>query len=147
MTLSQNIAGTPFVKMHGTQNHFVIVDARKDAFSPSRDDIVEICDPLDGIGADELIVIEPATSGAAAFMRIFNGDGREVEACGNATRCVAWILFEESGIDQLVLETLAGKQPVAPDAAGPGTVSGCGLVHIPLDGALFERGTRVAPCA
>lgn len=109
MTLSPNIAGTPFVKMHGTQNHFVIVDARKGAFVPSRDDIVEICDPSAGVGADELIVIEPATSGAAAFMRIFNGDGREVEACGNATRCVAWILFEENGSDQLVLETLAGK--------------------------------------
>ena len=109
MTLSPNIAGTPFVKMHGTQNHFVIVDARKGAFAPSRDDIVEICDPSAGVGADEFIVIEPATSGAAVFMRIFNGDGREVEACGNATRCVAWILFEENGSDQLVLETLAGK--------------------------------------
>ncbi len=109
MTLSPNIAGTPFVKMHGTQNHFVIVDARKEAFAPSHDDIVEICDPAAGIGADELIVIKPATSGAAAFMRIFNGDGREVEACGNATRCVAWILFEENGSDELVLETLAGK--------------------------------------
>ena len=109
MTLSPNIVGTPFVKMHGTQNHFVIVDAREEAFAPSHDDIVEICDPAAGIGADELIVIEPPTSGAAAFMRIFNGDGREVEACGNATRCVAWILFEESGSDELVLETLAGK--------------------------------------
>lgn len=108
MTLSPNIAGTPFVKMHGAQNEFVIIDAREGAFEPSHDEIVEICDPKAGVGADELIVIEPATSGADAFMRIFNVDGREVEACGNATRCVAWILFEEDGSDQLVIETLAG---------------------------------------
>ena len=108
MTLSPNIAGTPFVKMHGAHNHFVIVDARETAFSPSRDDIVEICDSQTGIGADELIVVEPPTSGADVFMRIFNGDGREVEACGNATRCVAWMLFEENGSDQAQIETLAG---------------------------------------
>jgi len=109
MTLSPNIAGTPFVKMHGAQNHFVIVDARHEAFAPSIDDIVEICDPDVGIGADELIVIEPAIGAGNAFMRIFNLDGREVEACGNATRCVAWILLEENGGDQVVLNTLAGE--------------------------------------
>jgi diaminopimelate epimerase len=109
MTLSQNIAGTPFVKMHGAQNHFVIVDARQRAFAPSQNDIVEICDPTAGIGADQLIVIEPASSGADAFMRIFNTDGKEAEACGNATRCVAWMLLEENGSDRLVIETLAGE--------------------------------------
>lgn len=108
MTLSPNIAGTPFVKMHGAQNHFVIVDARQREFLPTRNDIVEICDPQAGIGADQLIVIEPATNGADAFMRILNTDGREAEACGNATRCVAWILFEESGDDQVEIQTLAG---------------------------------------
>jgi diaminopimelate epimerase len=109
MTLSPGIAGTPFVKMHGTQNHFVIVDGRKDAFSPAIADIVEICDPETGIGADELIVIEPAQNGNDAFMRIFNVDGLEVEACGNGTRCVAWILFEESETDKATIETLAGE--------------------------------------
>ena len=109
MTLSPGIAGTPFVKMHGAQNHFVIVDGRKDAFSPSAADIEEICDPKSGIGADELIVIEPTQSGSDVFMRIFNVDGREVEACGNATRCVAWILFEESETDAATIETLAGE--------------------------------------
>lgn len=109
MTLSPGIAGTPFVKMHGAQNHFVIVDGRKDAFSPSVADIVEICDSETGIGADELIVIEPAHSGNDAFMRIFNLGGVEVEACGNATRCVAWILFEEAETDKATIETLAGE--------------------------------------
>jgi diaminopimelate epimerase len=72
---------------------------------------VRICDPAIGVGADELIIIELSESGADAFMRIFNGDGREVEACGNALRCVAWLLLEESGEDDVVVETLAGQLP------------------------------------
>lgn len=102
--------------MHGARNHFVIVDAREQAFAPGREDIVRICDPSAGVGADELIVVEPATSGADVFMRIFNGDGREVEACGNATRCVAWLLMRETGSDRAVVETLAG--PLLCEAAG-----------------------------
>jgi diaminopimelate epimerase len=111
MTKKPNSQGRRFTKMHGLRNHFVIVDGRKDSFAPSHDEIVRICDQAIGVGADELIVIEPAESGADAFMRIFNGDGREVEACGNALRCVAWLLFEESGVDDVVIETLAGQLP------------------------------------
>ncbi len=94
--------------MHGLRNHFVIVDARSDPFAPSIDEVIRICDPETGVGGDQLIVIEPSAS-ADAFMRIINVDGREVEACGNATRCVAWLLLEEAGANQVVLETRAGK--------------------------------------
>lgn len=111
MTKKPNSQGRRFTKMHGLRNHFVIVDGRKDSFAPSREEIVRICDPAIGVGADELIIIELSESGADAFMRIFNGDGREVEACGNALRCVAWLLFEESGEDDVVVETLAGQLP------------------------------------
>ena len=111
MTKKPNSQGRRFTKMHGLRNHFVIVDAREDSFSPSRSEIVRICDPAIGVGADELIIVEQSGSGADAFMRILNGDGREVEACGNALRCVAWLLFEESGKDDVVVETLAGQLP------------------------------------
>ena len=111
MTKKPNSQGRRFTKMHGLRNHFVIVDGRKDSFSPPREEIVRICDPAIGVGADELIIIELSESGADAFMRIINGDGREVEACGNALRCVAWLLFEESGGDDVVVETLAGQLP------------------------------------
>lgn len=111
MTKKPNSQGRRFTKMHGLRNHFVIVDAREDSFSPLRDEIVRICDPAIGVGADELIIVEQSESGADAFMRILNGDGREVEACGNALRCVAWLLFEESGKDDVVVETLAGQLP------------------------------------
>ena len=95
--------------MHGLRNHFVIVDGRVDPFTPSPDEVSRICDITTGVGADELIVIEPPAQDADVFMRIFNTDGREVEACGNATRCVAWLLFAESGSDKAVIETLAGR--------------------------------------
>lgn len=101
--------GRYFVKMHGLRNHFVIVDARTEAFTPDDEEIIRICDPEVGVGADQLIVIDaPRDSGADAFMRILNVDAREVEACGNATRCVAWLLMEEAGTDTVTIETLAG---------------------------------------
>lgn len=99
--------GRAFIKMHGLMNHFVIVDARTESFSPTVSEIERICNPAVGIGADELIVMEPSDR-ADIFMRIYNADGREVEACGNATRCVAWLLFEEGGVEDSSIETLAG---------------------------------------
>ena len=95
--------------MHGLENHFVIVDARDQAFRPSDEEIMRICNPRTGVGGDQLVVIEtPRTEGAIAFMRIINVDAREVEACGNATRCIGWLLLEETGLDTVVIETLAG---------------------------------------
>lgn len=102
-------SGRFFIKMHGLLNHFVIVDARDDPWSPVEKEIVRICDVRTGVGGDQLIIVEPPRkSEAVAFMRILNIDGREVEACGNATRCIAWLLLEESQCDQVVIETVAG---------------------------------------
>ena len=99
--------------MQGLRNHFVIVDGRENPYHPDRSEIINICDPQTGVGGDQLVIIEPpssegADSGAYAFMRLLNVDGRDVEACGNATRCVAWLLMEESGVDALKIETRAG---------------------------------------
>ncbi|MBN9243792.1 MAG: diaminopimelate epimerase [Mesorhizobium sp.] len=114
---SQDDAGTraerPFVKMHGLRNHFVVFDRRADRRAFTRADIVRICDPQVGVGGDQLLTVErpspeATAAGALAGMRIFNIDGREVSACGNATRCVAHLLMEESGKDALVLETKGG---------------------------------------
>ena len=71
------------------------------------DEIKNICDPEVGVGAEQLLVIEPVTKsgeGAYARVRIYNPDGPEVEACGNATRCVAKLLSDETGLDELSLE-------------------------------------------
>lgn len=100
--------GRAFVKMHGLRNHFVIVDAREESYRPDVAEIVRVCDTQVGVGADQLVVMEPSERGADLFMRLYNVDGREVEACGNATRCVAWLALEESSTDRVRIETLAG---------------------------------------
>ena len=105
--------GRPFIKMQGLHNHFIIVDARAIAYRPSKAEVIQICDVQTGVGGDQLLVIEQPTeqgkaAGAVAFMRIINVDGADVEACGNASRCIAWLLMEETGCDELSFETLAG---------------------------------------
>lgn len=106
--LTADSSGRPFLKMHGLRNHFIVVDARETPYRPPAAEIVQLCDPQAGIGADQLVVIEPTGRRAAAFVRFWNVDGREVEACGNATRCVAWLLLEELGANTVILETRAG---------------------------------------
>ncbi len=89
-----------FHKMHGLGNDFVVFDARQDdiAVSPAR--AQAIADRHTGIGCDQLILIERSTI-ADARMRIWNADGGEVEACGNATRCVAMLIGGAPSIETL----------------------------------------------
>ena len=101
--------GRPFVKMHGLRNDFVIVDGREKSYAPSVAEIIHICDRHEGIGADELLVVEPPKAeGPYAFVRIINPDGRDVEACGNASRCIGWLLMKESGRNEVAIETKGG---------------------------------------
>jgi diaminopimelate epimerase len=101
--------GTPFIKMHGLGNDFVVLDARVRPIALDDKAAEAIAARHTGIGCDQLIVIEePQRSSAAAFMRIRNADGGEVEACGNAARCVADLIMRESGGDSVTLETAAG---------------------------------------
>ncbi|MEJ5975612.1 diaminopimelate epimerase [Novosphingobium sp. PS1R-30] len=78
----------PFVKMHGLGNDFVVLDGRTESVPAMTNALAAaLADRHTGIGCDQLVLLEP--SDAADFrMRIFNSDGSEVEACGNATRAV-----------------------------------------------------------
>lgn len=96
-----------FYKMNGAGNSFVIFDSREEALVADADRIRQIADPLTGVGADQVIAMENSLRGDV-FMRIWNRDGSEAEACGNATRCVAWLMMQESGGDQVTIETVAG---------------------------------------
>lgn len=99
----------PFIKMHGLRNDFVIVDARNQPYTPSRQQIALICDRHEGIGGDELLIItRPDDPENDAAMAIYNPDGKEAEACGNATRCMGLLLYRETGKTQTRIETLGG---------------------------------------
>lgn len=80
-----------FHKMHGLGNDFVVIDARDKPMPMSPARARAIADRRFGIGCDQIIVLEPSES-ADITMRIYNADGGEVEACGNASRCVVALL-------------------------------------------------------
>ncbi len=111
----------PFRKMNGLGNDFVVVDARAGALGLMPDQIARIADRENGIGCDQFIALQPGGNGADVFMRIFNPDGSEAGACGNATRCVADILARETGAPSCVIETRGGR--LACTVNGDGTVS------------------------
>jgi diaminopimelate epimerase len=101
--------GTPFIKMHGLGNDFVVLDARGRKLALDDAAARAIADRHKGVGCDQILVLErPQAKGADVFMRIRNADGGEVEACGNGTRCIADLVMGESGKERIVVETVAG---------------------------------------
>jgi diaminopimelate epimerase len=97
----------PFVKMNGAGNDFVVVNALETPFRPTEDQVRALADRATGEGFDQLIAIEPSET-ADAFMRVWNADGAMVETCGNALRCVGWLLMQADGADRAVIDTAAG---------------------------------------
>lgn len=99
----------PFIKTHGLGNDFVVIDGREDLFRPAAETIRWICDRHRGIGGDQLLVFEHSRTGEAhARLRIYNVDGVEAQTCFNATRCAAWLLMEEAGLEDVGIETIGG---------------------------------------
>lgn len=93
--------------MNGLGNDFVVLDARNEPITLSTPQIRAIADRDNGVGCDQLIIIEPSKI-ANVFMRIYNNDGSEVESCGNASRCVADILLSESDARRVTIDTTGG---------------------------------------
>ncbi|MGZ5915680.1 MAG: diaminopimelate epimerase, partial [Hyphomicrobium sp.] len=77
-----------FRKMNGLGNDFVVLDLRARSLALGPGEAAAIANRKRGIGCDQVIALEPSAD-ADAFMRIWNADGGEVGACGNAARCVA----------------------------------------------------------
>jgi diaminopimelate epimerase len=99
----------PFLKMHGLGNDFVVLDARDAQLDLTPERRRAIADRHLGVGCDQLIVLEPPTErGADVFMRIYNPDGGEAGACGNATRCVASMLMDERKTNHVTVQTISG---------------------------------------
>lgn len=100
--------GLPFMKMHGLGNDFVIVDARAELVALRPALVEAIAHRHFGVGFDQLAVIEPGKDGADANLVFYNSDGSTSAACGNATRCIARHLMDESGQAELTLTTGRG---------------------------------------
>lgn len=99
-----------FVKMHGLGNDFAIFDGRLKRLDFSPAEIKAMGDRRTGIGFDQMVIIDPPRAKRTdVFLRIYNSDGGEVGACGNATRCIAKLLINEFKKPRVLLETKAGK--------------------------------------
>ncbi|MDD9977976.1 MAG: diaminopimelate epimerase, partial [Boseongicola sp.] len=100
--------GLPFMKMHGLGNDFVVIDRRNGGRTVSTALVRALGDRHRGVGFDQLVLIDQGNGNAAAGLTFLNADGSEAGACGNATRCVARYLLDETGGDGLALETERG---------------------------------------
>ena len=96
-----------FRKMNGLGNDFVVFDARQRPLAMDDVKARAIANRATGIGCDQLIVLEPSPK-ADVTMRIWNNEGGEVESCGNATRCIADILFAEKKSSRATIDTKGG---------------------------------------
>ena len=113
-----SLAGLPFRKMNGLGNDFVIIDLRHADARMTGAAAQAIADRKTGIGCDQVITIEDRDG---PFMGVWNADGSEVGACGNAARCVGAILMGESGDDGVAFETLSGA--VAAERVGANRIA------------------------
>ena len=100
-----------FAKMHGLGNDFMVIDAINQAFTPRPELVRQWSDRFDGIGFDQMLVVESPDSDKADFKyRIYNADGGEVAQCGNGARCFARFVREQglTDLDVIAVETNAG---------------------------------------
>jgi diaminopimelate epimerase len=98
----------PFIKMHGLGNDFIIIDLRLHPLKLTEAMIARLSDRRLGVGCDTLVTLETAKE-HACLLRFYNADGSESSACGNATRCVAYLEMSRSGETEVTLQTLAGN--------------------------------------
>jgi diaminopimelate epimerase len=135
--------GLPFIKMHGAGNDFVVLDGRARKLAVSAAQAKFLADRRIGVGCDQIIIIETDPDGegrpTGAFMRILNADGSESGACGNATRCVAALLAEETGEREIMVRTVSGILPS--EILGPGL----GDVDMGAPGLQWDQVPLAAP--
>lgn len=122
-------SGLPFMKMHGLGNDFVVIDQRADSAPLSEALVIAIADRHRGVGFDQLAVIYPGGN-ADARLEFYNSDGSLSSTCGNATRCIARHIMDETGQTRLTLTTERGTL-IAEDA-------GDGLTRVNMGAPLLN---------
>ena len=93
-------------KMDGLGNDFIIFDKRKESISLTKDQIIKISD-RNNIGCDQVIFVD-ADKSNNAYLTFYNSDGGEIKACGNGSRCAAYLLMKENNTKKISLKTKAG---------------------------------------
>lgn len=117
MMSETSIPPLPFMKMHGLGNDFVVIDARARDVVVTARLAMALADRHRGVGYDQLAVVRAADGAAGARLEFYNADGSLAGACGNATRCIARWLMQDSGQTALHLVTERGVL-AACDAGG-----------------------------
>lgn len=103
------LAGRPFFKMNGLGNEIIVLDLRGTTLVVTPDEARAI-HRAPKLAYDQLMVLhDPVTKGTEAFVRILNNDGSESGACGNGTRCVAWVLMQDDPRKVIFVETIRGQ--------------------------------------
>ena len=99
----------PFIKMHGLGNDFIILDLRSGHLRPDSEALRVLADRRQGIGCDQIMLLSASSSGADIWLDMVNADGSVAGACGNGTRCVAWLLMQETAKDRVEIDTISGR--------------------------------------
>src|SRR5437660_4405887 len=136
------LANRSIVKMNGIGNAIAVLDLRGTTHVVSAGEARAV-HRMPGLGFDQLMVLhDPASPRAAARLRIYNSDGSSSDACGNGTRCVAYLLMRDGAAQELLLECDAGPLPVTRDGEFVFTVDmgapRCGWREIPLAHAVAD---------
>ena len=99
-----------FWKMNGAGKDFVMLDNRDLSVRLTKEQIASLCDRHRGVGADGMLLVEPATDGGDFKMRYYNADGGEAEMCGNGARCYGRFvnMLHQNSLKAGGFETLAG---------------------------------------
>jgi len=93
-------------KMDGLGNDFIIFDRRTKSISLTKDEIIKISDRKH-IGCDQVVFIDKDKNDNN-FLRFYNSDGGKISACGNGSRCAAYLLMNQEGIKKISFKTEAG---------------------------------------
>jgi len=94
-----------YTKMHGLKNDFIIIDGREKKISLNKNKIKKIADRKSGLGCDQVVILEKPKKKTSAFIKFYNSDGSITKACGNAARCVAFLLMKEYKTKKITIET------------------------------------------
>lgn len=94
-------------KMDGLGNDFIIIDCRDEKINFTKKQIIKLCD-RSFLGCDQLILIYKSVRSDAELI-FYNSDGSESAACGNGTRCVAYLISKEANKKIINLSTKSGN--------------------------------------